>query len=1387
MVKKCVLFLLVVLVQYAYTQSEGNNWYFGSYAGLSFSTTPPTVLNNGRLTTSEGSAAVSGKDGRLVFYTDGRNVWDENHNLMPNGTGLFGNPSSTQSAVICPKPATYNYTTKRYDGYYIVTIEVSNGTSAGGVNAGVRYTEVDMTLNGGMGDVVAANKNIHLFGTTTIEGANVAKHANGCDYWIIGKEVGNTNMRAYHVKPTGVDLTPVISASVSTGVNATGSIKVSPNSKLVSVANGSAPNLEVFDFNNATGVLTTKFTQTLGGNSYSSEFSPNNNVVYFTGLNNPNIYQYDLLAPNQAAFVASQTIVGTTANTVGYRMCGLQLAPNGKIYAALQSQTRLGVINNPNILGVGANYDDNGISIAGVNTFSGTNMYSILGLPAFPAFFVAEPVRIKSSYLCYNETTNFKLSDTTGMLNVDWFWEQTGTPLPSTPNSTAWEPTIQYAVPGDYTVLSVAHYPCFIDSIYDTITITAVNEVNLGNDTTLCDGATLTLDAGAGYDYYEWHNGDAGQTFLADTTGVYVVKVSNVGENLVENGDFEAGNVGFTSQYNYFPTGMQQGGYSFVTTATLWGANCNDHTTGTGNLMLVDAACGTNGVAGGSDLWCQTIDVSPNTDYIFSAWATNANATPSTANIGFFVNGTQIGGTIQTSTTPCDWQELNQIWNSGTNTSVDICVRELTMICSGADFAIDDIFFAPLCSTEDTINVVVGEIPVANFSLVDSCEYLEVNYNDLSTISAPEIINAWSWDIEDDGVVDYTTQHPNHTFTAGSYTTRLTITSALGCTKDTTMPVQIFPKPTANFTYTSECWYDSLSFVDASNVVGDAIVSYGWNFGETTTPPIQSTIANPYHTYTMAGSYTVSEIVATANGCLDTVSRIVEAFEAPIANFSTANVCQDVAAEFTDQSTINSGTIIGWEWDFGDLNYGTNQNETHGYFSEGTYPIELIVTTNENCKDTAVGSVTIYPMPQVAFSMQDECLEDAVTFTDNSIINLPGAITNYVWDFGDLSNPSNSQNPTYTYQAPGTYDVTLTAISNENCSSNLQQSVTIHPLPQVSFVASEVCVNEPPTVFTNTSVISSGSNITYQWNFGDVGGTTSTQESPVFNYGLHGDYVVTLEVVSDMGCVNLNTDTIKVKHQPIAIFTQDTTGGCAPICVNFASQSEDSTGISSWNWSFENGYGEGSNKYEGYCYENAGTYDVNLIVTNTVGCKDTVESPGLITTFDYPIADFSLTPDNTPVTASEITFVNTSTDAVIWMWNFDDGALDSVNFDPLHTYADTGSYLVELTVYNANGCSSTAYRQVIIVPIENVFVPTAFSPNGDGENDVLYVRGYLNGIYFSVYDRWGKKVFESNDESIGWDGTINGKPANEGVYMWYLQTAINGEGKKFKGDVSLMR
>ncbi len=1308
---------------------------------------------------------------------------------MPNGSGLYGNASSTQSAVICPKPGTYNYGTQRYDGYYIVTIEVNDGLSAGGHNAGVRYTEVDMTLNGGLGDVVAANKNVHLFGTTTIEGANVAKHANDCDYWIIGKEVGNTNVRTYHVTPAGVNTTPVISTSNFVGSASLGSVKVSPNNKLVSIVNYPY-GIEVFDFDNASGVLTHKFSDKIGsGYDYSSEFSPDSKVLYHTQLNNATIYQYDLTVPNNASFVASRTAIGSTSNTIGYQMCGLQLAPNGKIYAALQGQASLGVINSPNTLGAGCNYQDMAQSIAGVNTYSGTSMTSSLGLPAFPSFFIKEPTVIKSSYLCFNDQTKFELSDTVGVSNVDWFWTPVGSPLPIAPSANIFEPTVQLSTQGDYAVMAVVYYPCFIDSIRDTITITNVNTVNLGNDTTFCKGNTLTLDAGNGYDYYTWHDGSTNQTFLADTSGQYYVEVANVGANLVVNGDFEQGNTGFYSEHvfqNQSGSQILQGNYDVIQGgAGIYNniADCNDHTTGTGNTFVTNGSTTTSGIK----MWCTSFQVSPNTDYIFSTWLTRTSSSnPSILN--FTINGQSIGTPFQASSINCEWNQFFEVWNSGLTTNVEICLINTQTQASGNSIAMDDVFFGELCKTSDTINITVGEIPHAEFSLSDTCEYTAVTFTDASSIPAPENLAHWSWDIDNDGTEDYNIQNPTHLYPAGTYTAKLTVTSANGCSKDTTMPVVTYPKPNADFTFTEKCLYDSLPFVDASTVSSpDVIAAYAWNFGENQLPAIDAQTNNPYYTYQSEGTYTVTEVVASINGCLDTVSKNINVFAVPNANFTLANVCQSDTAHFVDASTITLGNITGWNWDFGDLNYSTNQDENHHYAQDGTYTVQHIATSDNGCKDTIEQDIIIYPMPQVAFSMQNACLEQTIPFTDNSIINSPGVLNQWAWDFGDNTSPVSLQNPLHLYQNPDTYTVTLTVTSTDNCTSDFQQDVTVYPLPLVSFTASEVCENQPPTVFTNTSTIQSGSNVGFNWEFGDDNNSTSAIENPTFNYGRHGDFIVQLAVTSDMGCMDTIVDTIKVKHKPMAIFVQDTTGGCAPICVNFASQSTDSIGIQNWNWWFENGYGEGSHKYEGYCYENAGTYDVKLIVENTVGCFDTVEALGLINTFPYPIADFELTPENTTVDNAEITFTNNSTDAITWMWNFDDNTLDSVTYEPIHLYSDTGSYMIELTVYNANGCSSNVYHQVIITPIENLFIPTAFSPNGDGKNDILYVRGYINGMVFNIFDRWGKKVFESTNQSLGWDGYINNKPAMEGVYYWYLITTVDGEKKTFKGDVTLMR
>lgn len=283
--------------------------------------------------------------------------------------------------------------------------------------------------------------------------------------------------------------------------------------------------------------------------------------------------------------------------------------------------------------------------------------------------------------------------------------------------------------PGTYIDTLTSASSC--DSIVTTIlSVTICScEFDLGPDTSFCQGETLLLDAGLGYDDYLWQDNSTGQTFLADATGTYYCTTTFVDStnNLVVNGDFEQGNTGFTTDY-----GPGTGGaFGLLTNAGTYAVNtspanvhnnffnCSDHTTGSGNLMIVNGSNVPN-----TDVWCQTINVSPNTDYIFSAWVIsleNTNAS-NVATLNFKIGGVQFGSDFSPSFTACDWQQFSAVYNSGANTTIEICI-ESDVISGNNDYGIDDIFFTPFCNYTDTINVTVNPIPTPDLGAdIDICQ-----------------------------------------------------------------------------------------------------------------------------------------------------------------------------------------------------------------------------------------------------------------------------------------------------------------------------------------------------------------------------------------------------------------------------------------------------------------------------------------------------------------------------------------------------------------------------------------------------------------------------------------------------------------------------------------
>src|ERR1043165_5379805 len=251
-------------------QNEIDKWYFGNGAALDFSSGSPVVIPGIFYLSTEGTASVSNSAGMLRFFTNGDDVYDSTKTIMPNGTGLLGDVSTTQSALVVPSPISGSK-------YYLFTAGPDGGGQFG-------YSEVDMTLNGGLGDVVLATKNTVLMDSTTEKIAAVRDESNGT--WIVAHKFGTNQFYAYHLTTAGLSA-PVISAvgsvhSTTVFQNSFGQLKFNNCGTKLACAVGYQDIVELLDFNLSTGVVSNPMTINMGDNVYGVEFSPSGNLLYVT-------------------------------------------------------------------------------------------------------------------------------------------------------------------------------------------------------------------------------------------------------------------------------------------------------------------------------------------------------------------------------------------------------------------------------------------------------------------------------------------------------------------------------------------------------------------------------------------------------------------------------------------------------------------------------------------------------------------------------------------------------------------------------------------------------------------------------------------------------------------------------------------------------------------------------------------------------------------------------------------------------------------------------------------------------------------------------------------------------------------------------------------------
>ncbi|HTB07144.1 MAG TPA: PKD domain-containing protein, partial [Bacteroidia bacterium] len=594
------------------------------------------------------------------------------------------------------------------------------------------------------------------------------------------------------------------------------------------------------------------------------------------------------------------------------------------------------------------------------------------------------------------------------------------------------------------------------------------------------------------------------------------------------------------------------------------------------------------------------------------------------------------------------------------------------------------------------------------------------------------------------------------------------VTDANGCKHDTAVTVT---QPTAiSLTKASATAFcnqaDGSASVTATG--GTPGYTYLWSTGAVTT---NITNVKP-------GTYCVT--VTDANKCTDSICVVVPNTTGETASITgTTNVTCNGGADGTATGGATGGTApYTYSWS----TVPPQLTQTATGLSAGTYT--LIITDATGCQASAVATITEPALViTIASGPQTICIGQSATMT----VSATGGTAPYTFTWnppGALTGANATMTPTVTT----TYTITTT---DANGCTGAPVTIVITVNPPLNVVAGPTRAMCPGGSATLNAVATGGDGTyTYTWTPGGMNGA-SVNVSPVVT----AVYTVT---VND-GCgtpAATATETVIVDPLPVVGFTADTTNGCYPLCINFKDITTiASGGINKWQWTFGNG-GTSSHTDTTYCYMNPGVYTVGLTVTSDSGCSSSQAVPNMITVYNHPTAMFTSSPQPATIIEPTVTFTDQSTDdygIVKWQWLFGDPLDGNSNLqNPNYTYADTGTYCPHLTVTNKYGCMDSITQCIVIEPFFTLYIPNAFSPNGDGRNDVFAPKGnYICGFQMYIFDRWGMQLFFTEDMLKGWDGTVNGgiNIAQQDTYVYIINAVdcISNKKHTYIGKVSIVQ
>jgi len=1432
-VKSLVLLTFVLLVGSATAQlaKENNIWYFGYYAGLDFNSGSPIALPPSAMDQGEGCASIADWKGNLLFYTDGMTVWDKTHNPMSNGTGLGGSWWATQSALIVPQPDSP-------DEYFIFTTDGDPGYPSGPI--GFHYSKVDMSLNGGLGAVV--QKNVLLLPGPSSEQVTSTKHANGRDVWVISHN-RDTSYYAFLVDNNGVQSTPVTSNVGIMRCRQGGEMKVSPlGHQIVMVPLQYEDSMEVASFDNTTGLVSNAFffmSDTVSSSlphPYGVAFSPSGQYLYLSEGNS--LYQYDLQVATRAAIEASAVLVG--ANTSWYRMGSLQNGPDGKIYIAAYYRPWLSAIKFPDLPGILCQYDSAFVTLPNIAD-------SRLGLPAY----VHVSYRFMFEQLCLGDSTHFYTTNTSAIDSVHWDFGDPSSGGANT--ATGFSVYHQFTSADTFRVTMIYFQGGASDTAQrDICIIDQTVTVNLGPDTTICWGDSLVLKAFFPDATYLWQNGYTADSFIVQSPGTYWVKVMGtcntaidtividpfvtagfsapqgcVGESMpftdlstsqdsIVSWQWSFAGQGTSTQQNPVYT-WQTFGFKSVTLVVTTVTGCS-HTiikpvlvkpvpalsVSGDTAICIGSSAQLSSTGSGTFSWSPTSTLNDST-------INNPVATPSVSTM-YTVSLLGPNGCISTDSVTLI--VVDPVVDAGAD--VTMCEGEPTQLIATSPNAIAAWSWSPSIGLSDpnVANPIASPTSTTTYTitLTDTLGCITSDDVTITFNPAPQVTitpdtamcdgasvqlnvqgpagSQYYWDVNGAGLNCYFCPNPVATPTSTT-TYAVTVEDISGCTKDTNVTVTVIPLPLV------DAGVDVAVCNGASTTLAaTGAANYTWQPGGMTTASITITPTSTT-TYTVTGTDNF--------GCQNTDDVVVTVTTLPVVDAGPdQSICDGAGA------TLTAAGAATYTWDPGTI---TGATITVTPTSTTTYTVAGVDANG--CENTDDVTVMVNALPVVDAGVDQTICENSPT-----ALTATGAV-NYTWEPGTLSGSSIIITPTSTT----TY--TVTGIDANGCANTDSVSITVNPLPTVTASATdtELCEGE------STTLTAIGAN-NYVWNPGGVGASITVSPMATVGYIVTGtdnngcqDTTTIVITVHPLPTVDAGVDqdicfgesatltasgastyiwqptgqtTSSIATTPTSTETHTVTGtdanGCSntdevtvtvlPIPVVDAGQDVEicqgdqitltATGADTYVW-------------------NTGATSPNIIVSPLITATYTVtgtDSWGCEGTDDVTVT-VSAPPTVTAV-PSDIckgeTALLTATGALTYTWQPGNLIGDSVLVSPLATITFT------VTGTDANGCENSSTVVVTVTSdcpqLEPVVqVPTAFTPNYDGLNDVFVITAeHFTLTSLRIFNRWGEVVFQTTDITEGWDGTHNNRALPIGTYV-YLISGNDPKGKavKYQGNVTVVK